>query len=307
MKMNMKIIGAVAVLGACLCTGLAAEEVQLSGRWEGSLVFQPAEQEIDVVVEFVRNGGQARGRLWFPLTADGAHEIEDLAVHGAHVSFAVHDAEGVESRFAAELSPSGAGMQGTMTESGRRVPFTLGRAGAARPERTVAVQKLAADGAELKRAFNDDAGKTRMLLLLDPASFSSRMALRVVERFVMDRIGDHALRIYVVWLTPGRADREKLVQHFAALAPDPRATHFWSADRSLAAVFAPMLALYGQPSNPCLLFAPGRTWQASAPLPDRLRQSPKMGATDPVSSGQRLNGIQLAAEVRSLLAAKQSE
>jgi len=191
-----------------------------------------------------------------------------------------------------------------MTESGKVVPFTLQRVKAGGPAREVPILKLGSNGTELTKAFNDEIGKVRMLLLLNPAAFSSKLALRVVERFVMDQIKDSNLSVYVVWMAPDSPESAKLVRLVAMLAPDRRITHFWATDRSLANVFEPMLALYKPVSNPCMLFGPDRSWTAPPPLPDRLRQTPQMAGKNPLDSTHRLNGIELAADVQSLLATK---
>jgi hypothetical protein len=217
------------------------------------------------------------------------------------VSFSVRDKDGVVSTFDGTLSPDGAGLQGTMKESGKPIPFTLHRAKAAEPAREIPTYKLAGDAIQLKAAFNGDAGKARMLLLLNLGSFSSKMALRVVERYVMDKIDDPGLRVYVVWLVPNVPEAVKVLQQEVGLAADPRITHFWTADRSAIKSLEPLLAPYKPVSNPCLLFAGYKAWTESAPLPDRIRQSALMGAKTVMAPEQRLNGVELAADVKWLL------
>jgi hypothetical protein len=305
MKLTAAIL--VSILGAFFAPAVNAQEKALTGHWEGAVVMVAAEQEVDVVVDFNRTGEGKQGELQFPLAGDGAHEINDLKVEGAHVSFSVRDKAGVVSAFSGDLSSDGALLQGTMKESGQSIPFTLRRSTAAGPAREVAVHKLSGDGSQLKEAFNRDAGNTRMLLLLNLGSFSGKVALRVVQRYVMDSIKDSDLRLYVVWRAPAGPEAAKIakvLQQDTALATDPRITHFWYDDRSLAAVFEPMLAPYQPVSNPCLLFAPGRSWTSAAPLPDRFRQSLKAGAKGVVQPGQKLNGIELAWDVQTLLDTK---
>jgi len=227
--------------------------------------------------------------------------VESFRREGSHVNFSVHDTSGVESAFEGDLSPDGTSLQGTLKESGRLMSFTLHKVKAPEPVQDLPVYKLSVDGIELKNVFNADVGKVRMLLLLNPISFPSRMALRIVERYVMEKVGDPNLRVYVVWMAPNKPEAAKLVQHLAALAPDPRITNFWSTDKSLGQVFDPMLALYKPISTPCLVFAPDRSWTASAPLPDRFRQSSKIDKKDSVNPAENLNGIALAADVQALL------
>jgi len=294
----------LSILGACSAAALAVQDTKLAGHWEGALVITAAEQEVDVQVDFSGLGSQTKGQLWFPITADGAHELESFDVQGSHVSFSVRDKDGVVSAFDGTLSPDGTGLQGSMRESGKLTPFVLHRAQAAKPLPEIPTYKLASDGSQLKTAFNNDIGKTRMLLLLNLGSFSSRMALRIVERFVMEQINDPNLRVYVVWMAPDLPEVAKVLQQESALAADPRITRFWSTDRSLGHIFEPMLAPYKPVANPCLLFGPEKSWTTAAPAPDRVRMSARSGAKRPVTPDQKLNGIDLAMDVQFLLPAK---
>jgi len=102
-------------------------------------------------------------------------------------------------------------------------------------------------------------------------------------------------------MAPDVPEAAKVLQQEAALATDARITRFWSTDRSLANLFEPMLAPYKPVSDPCLLFAPERSWATTAPTPDQVRVS---RAKRPVNPGQKLNGVELATDVQLLLAAK---
>jgi hypothetical protein len=296
----------LSILGACSASILVAQDTKLAGHWEGALVITAAEQEMDVQVDFSGPGSQTKGQLWFPITADGTHELESFDVQGSHVSFSVRDKDGVVSTFDGALSSDGASLQGTMWESSKAIPFFLHRGQAAKPLPEASIDKLAGDGTQLKTAFNNDIGKTRLLLLLNLGSFSSRVALRIVERFVMEQINDPDLRVYIVWMAPDVPEVANALQQEAALAPDPRITRFWSTNRSLSQIFDPMLAPYKPVANPCLLFGPEKSWMSSAPIPDRVRMSARGGAKSPVTPDQKLNGIDLAMDVQFLLPAKKA-
>ncbi len=291
---------AALLLAFRLAPALAAQEAKLAGHWEGSIVLVAAEQEVDMVIDFRPEGSRVSGKLLFPFTEDGAHAVEELAVQGSHVVFSVRDKDGIVSAFDGALSPDGATLSGMMREKGRPVPFALQR-GKARPVRESRSYRLAGDAIQLKAAFSGDADKTRILLLLNLGSFSSKMALRIVERYVMDRISDPNLRAYVVWTAPDVPEVATVLKQGTALATDPRITHFWSTDRGLSAVFEPMLPAHRMVPNTCLLFAPGSTWTAAAPVPDRVLQSPRFGAQTAPAAAQRLNGNALAADAQLLL------
>lgn len=291
------------ILGASLALPLAAQQA-LIGRWEGAIVLLAAEQEIDVEVDFSQAGEQVKGQLSFPMTADGVHDVESLSLQGNHVTFSVRDAQGVTSTFEGDISQDRAIVQGTFTESGKPMPFTLRRAKASPARQTPPTVRLSGDGIPLKASFNNDVGKTRLLLLLNLGSFSSKMALRVVERYVVEQIENPNLQVYIVWMGREVPNVEQVLQQSVMLATDPRVTHFWSTDLSLAKIFEPMLASYQPASSPCLLFAPGKAWTDTAPMPDKVRQSAKVGAKTQVSPGQKLNGVELALDVQLLLGTK---
>jgi hypothetical protein len=289
------------LFGLCFSPSLAGQEARLAGHWEGAIVLAPAEQELDVVVDLSRTAGQLKGRLWFPITGDGAHEVQDLAAQGSHVSFAVRDDDGVVSHFDGTLSPDGNSVRGTLKEGGQSAPFGLQRARSDWQVRPIPIHKLSPGALQLKMDFNADAGKTRLLLLLTMGSFTSKMALRIVERFVLEPIRDPNLRVYVVWMAPNTAQTAKVLQQGAGLAPDPRVTEYWSDDPAMLKVFQPMMAFYKQASDPCLLFAPGKVWMRPAPVPDRIRQTAGIGGKIKLPPGEKLNGIELAKDVQTLL------
>ena len=79
----------------------------------------------------------------------------------------------VETPFTGKLAAGGATMSGDFFEGGRNhVPLVLrriGDAGSPRQEPPLApVTTLSAGSEELKAAFNRDAGKVRLVLLLSP-------------------------------------------------------------------------------------------------------------------------------------------
>lgn len=285
---------------APVAPAFAAQEPKLVGHWEGALILTPAEQEVDVALDFSRTGGKLCGQLQFPITADGAHELENLVLAGSRVTFSVKDKDGVVSAFDGSLSPDGTRLEGKMIEKEKAAPFLLHPAPAAKPAREIPTYKLSGDGIQLKTAFNNDIGKTRLILLINMGSFSSRMAIRVLERYVMEKIGDPNLRVYLVWLAPKIPSAESVVRQEAALAPDPRITRFWSTDPAVMQSFAPLLAPYKPVSDPCFVFGPDKSWTTEPPIPNQVRVT----RAKHMNPGQKLNGIELATDVQLLLATR---
>jgi hypothetical protein len=125
------------------------------------------------------------------------------------------------------------------------------------------------------------------------------MSARVVQRHVVMQIPDHRLAVYAVWGPmlgeENEADAEQATRHL----PDPRVTNFWTPTHALATALEQPLGLHDVKAwDTFLLFAPGTRWGATPPAPDYY-----MHVNKPLPPERRLNGEQLAEQVRKLLAA----
>jgi hypothetical protein len=298
----------VILMVICCVQATADQKINLGGRWDGSIVLVAAEQEVDVVVNFDEGVEQPRGELWFPMTSGQVHKVEDLKLKPPHVSFSVRDNDGVVSSFDGDLSADGSTLRGTFKESSRVMSFML-RRGKVAPAGKEAIAPFGAsinkldDSADLIKKFNSEAGKVRVILVLNPISFPSRVAVRIVQRFAMDEISDARVRAYAIWIAPNKPGATRLIQYFAGLAPDPRITHLWSTDSSLGGSFGLMLRMYGL-KNVCLVFGPESSWGALPPAPELIFGI--WGADDRSQAGaiKRLNGTTLTAGIRRLLSDK---
>jgi len=56
----------------------------------------------------------------------------------------------------------------------------------------------------------------------------------VVQRYVLDKVKDPNLKVYVVWGPMLGGEKEEDAREATALVPDARAIHFWTAAHSLA-------------------------------------------------------------------------
>jgi hypothetical protein len=272
----------------------------LEGHWEGAIVSVPAELEIEVAVDLKRTyKGDLGGEVYFPMTGPKPSAIEDLSLQDAHLSFQVHDDDLVVTSFQGTVR-DGATIAGTMTERGKTLPFSLRRRTGPPPPTRAGIGALTA-GTELPAVFDRDFGRRRILLILSPALFSSRMTLSLIRRYVLDANPDPSLRLYVFWEVPPnveRAEVERVIRQVGALAADVRATHFWSADRTLRKSLQPVLARYGDKpiTNPCLLFSGEKKWGLTAPLPDEIRVGPQAGSKG-LNLRDRLNAVNFALDV----------
>ena len=275
----------------------------LEGHWEGVIVAVPAEMEVDVEIDFTRAGERLQGRLKFPTQGAKTYEIQDLLLRDQTVSFSVVDEQKIADLFEGTISQGGAEITGKMTEILQICPFSLRR----REPRPIEedflppVLRVADDGAELRRVFNTDAGHVRLLMTLSPTSPSSRMALRIVQRYVLDRIASPDLKVYVVWEQVSPRDSEQASYAASHFVSDSRVQQFWSGSRFTGHSFAKLFGKEGQPvSNSFLIFGGDKKWTDAPPAPDQFRITPRNGSEVPAD--RRMNGVKLAEEIKARLA-----
>jgi hypothetical protein len=279
-----------------------AQPPRLDGHWEGVIVAVPAEIEADVEIDVARAGETLQGRLGFP-TQGKTYEMQDLQLRDQTLSFKVVDEQKTADFFDGTISPDGAEITGKMTERLQSFPFSLRR----REPRPVEedflppVVRIADDGAELRQAFNAGTGQVRLLMTLSPTSGASRMALGIVQRYVLDRIASPDLKVYVVWEPVAHADSEKASYAASHLVSDPRVQQFWSGSRFTGHAFAKLSGKDGKPIWDCfLIFGRDQKWADAAPVPDAFRITPQSGLE--VQADRKMNGAKLAEEIKARLA-----
>jgi hypothetical protein len=122
----------------------------------------------------------------------------------------------------------------------------------------------------------------------------------VVQRYVLDRIEDPKLRVYVVWGPMLGGETEEDAREATALLSDPRAAHYWTGEHALADALRVPAGLQEERAwDTFLLFAPGTRWGDAPPSPSSVMHVGKR-----LPPEQRLNGEKLAAEVNRLRAAR---
>ncbi len=128
-----------------------------------------------------------------------------------------------------------------------------------------------------------------------------RQGASVIQTSVLDAIDDPSLRAYVVWVPMLPDDSEAAAREACALIPDPRAAHFWDAERTLPVVFNRVLGLpQGCPAwDVYLAYPAGATWQGEPPAPAYWEH--QLGD---LPNAPRLDGERFAARVRAMLAAR---
>jgi hypothetical protein len=161
-----------------------APPVRVEGLWEGMILYDPAQVELETTVEIARDAqGKLVGTIDLPSQRMKYHELRDFKVDGRKVSFTFYrnsEKRGPNSPFVfdGEISADGRLMAGIFTgfyneEKGTdRVPFSFERTGEPGDERPEPVAPpvipLSPAYSELRDAFNRDADAVRILILISP-------------------------------------------------------------------------------------------------------------------------------------------
>ncbi len=294
------------VLATLAATALPLAAQDWTGYWVGAIQLAPAESEVDVLLELSRpGGGSLAGRLWFPTHPSGPFAVDLRAVDRRSISFQVTDSDRVVSAFAGTLDAQDTVLTGTFHEQQATYPFELRRR-IQPPPVTLQVADLGNDDAGLRSAFDQDTGHIRLMLVLSPQSFASKITLRMLQRYVLEPIDDPALRVYVVWEpTPAAIARGFAAPAVKPLLSDPRVAEFYARDPIVSRLLAPT-APTGSPGGHslCLLFRSDQRWLGVAPpAAERTWLAPLHDLTEAIAPQQRFHGPNVAAAVRALLAA----
>jgi hypothetical protein len=297
------------VWGAPLLLHAAEGKARAEGLWQGEIVFQPAQTELDILVEIA--GKPAVGTIDFPIMLLKFHPLQNLKAEEAKVSFEYDRQLDKQSpddifKFNGEVSPDGKTMNGTFTGhySGLdlNLPFQLRRIGEAGSERPPLIKRpvtvISDSGEELRTVFNRDKDKVRLVMLISPTCDLCLASAYVVQKYVLDTIKDDRLAVYTLWGQMFELDRLDHAQEATVRMPDPRVTHFWAGGQVMAEKFAKAAALpKGEKSwDTFQVFAPGATWGETLPAPARY-----MFIKKPLPEELLLNGEKLADWIREYL------
>lgn len=170
---------ALAVLLLSALPATAGDRVSaLSGLWQGTIVYQPAELELEATLEL---GLDSRGRLvgTVDIPSQDIHFLPLSEVEVEDGRFRIvfrwpSERRGTDAPyvFVGEFPEGEEDLTGTFVEGDVRKPFRfqhLGPPGTPRPEvNAPPLHDLSTDLAELRRAFNEDEDRVRLVLLLSP-------------------------------------------------------------------------------------------------------------------------------------------
>jgi hypothetical protein len=173
---------ALACAGGASSAPGAPPAPSVEGFWQGVILYQPAEIELEFSVELARDAaGRLVGTIDLPTQRMEFHPLSAVRQEGASVFLQFRrdsEARGPNAPFDfhGELDAGGQTLRGTFVGfyhgDQNRFPFELTRAGAAGMERPEParppVHPLAPGGDELAAAFDRDAGRVRLVMLLSP-------------------------------------------------------------------------------------------------------------------------------------------
>lgn len=299
-KRRIAVLAIIAGLHPMLEASATETLPSLEGNWEGATLVRPAEVEVGFVLKVANGTTESfQATISFPSQGPKEHPIDSLVFEGSHVAFVTIDESGVASAFQGEVQSDGS-VAGTVKVQEKSYPFVMSRRSADKSHRAQpAVRPLSTQGDELLALFNQDADKVRLVMILAPTCGVCRMGAGLVQRYVLDKIDDPRVRVYVVWEGVVKEDSAQGAAKAAVFVPDERATHFWSADRFTGRTFQNAVGLEGSPAwDVVLIFPADRRWDAGAPPhpSDFMHNLPKR-----LPAEKTLNGEALAAQVRALL------
>ncbi len=295
------------ILFSCAALVVSAQGVgRWAGHWVGAILVRPAEFELDISLDLVEGSDRnLLALLSLPGQGVKLREVQGLSIDGEKISFAHEDGKD-RSLFSGSFSPDGRTIEGSLGEAGKTYRFVLERRPAPANKGDVgpAVRSLSPSGKEFREQFSRDDGHVRIIAILSPTCPGCQNCARIVRRYVLEKIEDPELRVYVIWEPALPEDKLEAAERSAALITDPRATHFWSDRRAIGSAFQKAVGLKTSPAwDVVLIFDGEKRWpvDGEAPTPDFLMHNLK---GDELPKVQRLNGSKLAEAVRGVLAGR---
>jgi len=156
----------------------------------------------------------------------------------------------------------------------------------------------------LRARFNQDIGKVRLIVLVDPTCPPCRWGASEIEKQVLETIPSKQLAVYVVWLPvlnfQDEATLQRNGQKESSRVLDPRATHYVDPNGFAGKQFSPILNIpyHGPAWDVYLAFGADVRWGDTAPTPTGWMHQ----GGDGMDRSRRLDGRKFAGEIQNLLA-----
>ena len=116
----------------------------------------------------------------------------------------------------------------------------------------------------LRSAFNEDAGKVRLVMYVSPTCGGCLRGADQSQKHILDRIDSADLAVYVVW-APKNGAREEHVDRVTKLVTDERAVQYWDEYGAVAGPLDAMLSLTGPCAGIFMLYDRAASWESDAP------------------------------------------
>jgi hypothetical protein len=118
----------------------------------------------------------------------------------------------------------------------------------------------------LKTAFNRDAAKTRVLMLVSPTCGECLRGSSEVRKSLSDQLGNPDLSVFVVWV-PELGAKERHVSAAATFIESPQVSQYWDPSEGVSKAYGQLLSTPGVAWDVYFLFPPGVKWTRNVPKP----------------------------------------
>ena len=155
----------------------------------------------------------------------------------------------------------------------------------------------------LRARFNQDIGKVRLIVLVDPTCPPCRWGASEIEKQVLETIPSKQLAVYVVWLPvlnfQDEATLQRNGQKESTRVSDSRAAHYIDPNGFAGKQYSPILNIpyHGPAWDVYLAFSADVRWDDRAPAPTGWMHQGGHG----MDRARRLDGRKFADEIQKLL------
>jgi hypothetical protein len=146
----------------------------------------------------------------------------------------------------------------------------------------------------VKAAFNADAGKVRVLMVVSPTCGACLEGAAEVSGQVAQINQGRAVPLYVLWV-PRRGGREKDVPAATRVIADTSAHEFWDGNDLLGIEYKQVLGWRGNAWDVYMLYGPKAQWNGDLP------PAPDFFMHQTSERGQRLDADEFGKRVKQLL------
>jgi hypothetical protein len=156
------------------------------------------------------------------------------------------------------------------------------------------------DLAPLRKAFNADAGRTRVLMLVAPTWDICLRGVSEVHAALFAREPDPRLRPIVVWVPKVRG-KAASIPYAAERVPDSRVQHFWDGRGALMNAYQRVLDISEDAWDVYLVYGPESRWEGERPPSPRFWMHQLGTPNRPRVRGRYLDVEAFVRETRAVL------